>query len=162
MAALEKRRVLIADDEPSMRTTLADILVDHGLEVSTAEDGLSAVQMCQQQAYDVVLMDVRMPGINGVEAFRRIRQTLQDVRIILMSAYGDEDTKHELLREGAIAFLDKPLNLETVDFVGLYRQMVAQRMEEAMAEMKALSGKLFDHEILEIFIGKFSEENVDG
>jgi len=114
VSATEKRKVLIADDELSMRTTLADILVDSGFEVSTADDGLSAVEMCERDSYDVVLMDVRMPGIDGVEASRRIRQTLKSVRVILMSAYGEEDMKHEALREGAIAFLDKPLNLETV------------------------------------------------
>ena len=112
MTVLEKRRVLIADDERSMRTTLADILVDNGFEVSTAEDGLAAVEMCQRENYDVVLMDVRMPGIDGIEAYRRIRKTLANVRVILMSAYGEEDLKHEVLQEGAIAFLDKPLNLE--------------------------------------------------
>jgi len=114
MTAAKKRRVLIADDEPSMRTTLADILADNGFDVSTAENGLAAVAMCEQQEYDVVLMDVRMPGLDGVEAFRRIRQSLADVRVILMSAYGEEDLKHEALQAGAIAFLDKPLNLETV------------------------------------------------
>ncbi len=114
MTVIQKRRVLIADDEPSMRTTLADILVDNGFDVSTAQDGMAAVQMCQREAYDVVLMDVRMPGIDGVEAFRRIRQSLGDVRVILMSAYGEDDLKHQALQDGAIAFLDKPLNLETV------------------------------------------------
>jgi DNA-binding NtrC family response regulator len=111
---MQKKRVLIADDEPSMRTTLADILADNGFDVSTAENGEAAIEMCEQEAYDVVLMDVRMPGIDGVEAFRRIRQTLEGVSVILMSAFGDEDLKHDALRDGAIAFLDKPLKLETV------------------------------------------------
>ena len=97
-----------------MRTTLADILSDNGFVVKTAENGLSAVEMCQQEPYDVVLMDVRMPGIDGVEAFRRIRETLDDVHVILMSAYGEDDLKHQALQEGAMAFLDKPLNLDTV------------------------------------------------
>jgi len=111
---MKKKRVLIADDEPSMRTTLSDILADNGFEVSTAEDGHAAVEMCEREDYDVVLMDVRMPGIGGVEAFRRIRKSPSDVRVILMSAYGEDDLKHAALQDGAIAFLDKPLNLNTV------------------------------------------------
>ena len=61
-----KQRVLIADDEPSMRTTLADILQESGFDVAVAVDGESAVAMCEQQLYDVVLLDVRMPGMGGV------------------------------------------------------------------------------------------------
>ena len=110
MNVTEKKKVLIADDEPSMRTTLADILADNGCDVSTAENGLKAVKMCERDDYDVVLMDIRMPGdIDGVEAFRRIRQTRKNVNVILMSAYGRDELKHAALREGAIAFLDKPL-----------------------------------------------------
>lgn len=111
---MQKKRVLIADDELSMRTTLADILADNGFDVSTADNGEAAVEMCEQKAYDVVLMDVRMPGIDGVEAFRRIRRRSHGVSVILMSAFGDEDLKQQALRDGAIAFLDKPLKLETV------------------------------------------------
>lgn len=115
MDLTEKKKVLIADDEPGMRMTLTDILADNGCDVSTAENGLEAVKMCEREDYDVVLMDVRMPGgIDGVEAFRRIRQSRKSVNVILMSAYGKDELKHDALREGAIAFLDKPLNLDTV------------------------------------------------
>ena len=60
------KRILVVDDEANMRTTLADILGDEGYEIDTAVDGLSAVEMCEQKSYDVVLLDVRMPGIDAV------------------------------------------------------------------------------------------------
>jgi len=105
-------RVLIVDDEANMRRTLADILRNEGYEVTTAATGEEAVQRCSAADYDIVLMDVRMPGMDGVEAFRRIRRHQEGVRVILMSAYSLEDLKLAALDEGAIAFLAKPLDLE--------------------------------------------------
>ena len=111
-AAKETGRVLVVDDETNMRRTLADILRNEGYEVATAATGEEAVQRCSEADYDIVLMDVRMPGMDGVEAFRRIRRHQEGVRVILMSAYSMEDLKHAALDEGAIAFLTKPLDLD--------------------------------------------------
>jgi DNA-binding NtrC family response regulator len=110
--ATKAERVLIVDDETNMRRTLADILRDEGYEVTTAATGEEAVELCSRGNFGIVLMDVRMPGMDGVEAFRRIRRHQEGVRVILMSAYGLEDLKQAALDEGAVAFLSKPLNLE--------------------------------------------------
>lgn len=111
---MSKTSVLIVDDEKNMRTTLADILAEEGYEVFTAASGEEAVEFCKTQTFDVVLMDVRMPGINGVEAFRQIRRHQEGVRVILMSAYSMDELKEAALDEGAIAFLPKPLDVERV------------------------------------------------
>ena len=110
-------RVLVVDDEKNMRETLAEILSDEGYEVDVAGTGEEAVALCLKGNYRVVLMDVRMPGMDGVEAFRQIRRHQEGVRVILMSAYSVEALKEAALDEGAIAFLSKPLDLEKV--VGL-------------------------------------------
>jgi DNA-binding response OmpR family regulator len=115
------KRILVVDDETNMRATLADILSDEGYIIDTAVDGLSAVEMCGQQTYDVVLMDVRMPGIDGVEAFRRIRRLNESVRVVMMSAYSQNDLKRAVLDEGAVAFLSKPLDIENV--IGLIQDV---------------------------------------
>lgn len=107
-------KVLIVDDEPGMRVTLAEILEDEGYEVLTAASGEEAVARCAERSFDVVLMDVRMPGIDGVEAFRRIRRAKEQVRVILMSAYSVQDLRRLALEEGAVAFLPKPLDIEVV------------------------------------------------
>ena len=120
MESVEKR-ILVVDDETNMRATLADILGDEGYRIDTAADGLSAVKMCEQQNYDVVLLDVRMPGIDGVEAFRRIRRQDESIRIVMMSAYSMDDLKRAVLDEGAIAFLSKPLDIENV--IGLIQDV---------------------------------------
>lgn len=106
--------VLVVDDEKNMRATLASILNREGYSVTTAASGEEAVELCVAQDYDVVLMDVRMPGIDGVEAFRRIHQRNPGVRVIMMSAYSIEEMKDAALEEGVAAFLPKPLNVEHV------------------------------------------------
>ena len=104
--------ILIVDDHPGMCDTLKDILEDEDYQVSTAESGQEAIDLCQDQTFDVILMDVRMPGLNGVEAFRRIKTFSEGTRVIMMSAYSVEELKREALKEGAVAFLQKPLDIE--------------------------------------------------
>jgi len=107
-------RILVVDDERSMRVTLAAILRDEGYDVTTAATGEEAVTLCSQECFSVVLMDVRMPGIDGVEAFRKIRRHQQGVRVILMSAYSVDALRDAALDEGAIAMLPKPLDVDQV------------------------------------------------
>lgn len=106
--------ILIVDDHVSIQSTLKDILEDEGYEVVTASSGAEAIVQCQKRRFDVILMDVRMPDLNGVEAYRRIKTLSEGTRVIMMSAYSVEDLKREALKEGAIAFLQKPLDVELV------------------------------------------------
>ncbi|MDA0737501.1 MAG: response regulator [Nitrospirae bacterium] len=106
--------ILVVDDEKNMRLTLAAILEEEGYSVTEAATGDQAVERCEQQAFDVVLMDVHMPGLNGVDAFRKIRRHQEGIKVILMSAYVVDDLKRVALDEGAVAFLSKPLNLQRV------------------------------------------------
>lgn len=114
MTKIHPARILIVDDEPNMRLTLSAILRAEGYLIDTAENGLRAIEQCAQNHYDVILLDIRMPGVDGVTAFRQIRVHQSAVRVILMSAYGMDDLKQMALDEGAIAFLDKPLDIDKV------------------------------------------------
>jgi two-component system, NtrC family, response regulator HydG len=107
-------RILVVDDEKNLRFTLAEILQDEGYEAHEAATGEEAVTLCEEERFDVVLLDVRMPGMDGIEAFRRIRRHHETARIILMSAYTVDDLKRAALDEGAIAFLAKPLDIQQV------------------------------------------------
>ncbi len=97
-----------------MCQTLQDILETEGYTVFVANSGQEAIAICQRQHFDVIIMDVRMPDLNGVEAYRRIKTFAEDTRVIMMSAYSVEELKREALAEGAIAFLQKPLEVERV------------------------------------------------
>jgi CheY-like chemotaxis protein len=112
--ASRQAHVLVVDDQVNIRRTLQDIFVDEGLEVSTASTGEQAIGLCRRNDYDVVLMDVRLPGIDGVEAFREIRRFRSDARIVLMSAYSVDSLIEGALREGADAFVRKPAGADVV------------------------------------------------
>ena len=135
--------VLIVDDEKNMRKTLADILQSEGYEVATAATGEEAIDLCSKQGYDVVLLDVRMPGIGGVETFRRLRRHQEGVRVILMSAYGVDELKRAALDEGAIAFLAKPLQVEqVVKLIGEVRETAILVVEDDEQTAGPLSREL--------------------
>ena len=87
----EPIRVLVVDDERNMRATLMDILVDEGYQVDAVDSGEAAIEICQENFYNPILMDVRMPGMGGVEAFREISRRNRAARVILMSAYQMEE-----------------------------------------------------------------------
>lgn len=104
-------RLLVVDDDRSMVRTLSDILTLEGWEVSPAYSGEMAVRATREDRFDVVLMDVKMPGIDGVDALKEIRQSHPDIRVILMTAYSAPERIAEAERAGAVRVLSKPVNV---------------------------------------------------
>lgn len=106
--------VLIVDDDPGMVETLADVLQAKHYQVATAHSGEAAVAMARSAPCDAVLMDIVMPGLNGVEALKVIRAVAPRTKVILMTAY----SRHQLVEEGkaatAMAVMPKPLDLDEV------------------------------------------------
>jgi len=110
----EKAHVLIVDDDPGMRETLADILGNMGYGVDTAGDGYEAIEMIRKRTYGVALMDIRMPGINGVGTLKEVKRTSPSTRVIMMTAYSGEQDVQEALNEGACCVFYKPLDIDRV------------------------------------------------
>ncbi len=102
-------RVLLADDHPVVRRGLAALLgtLDELVVVGEAEDGAAAVREAQLTTPDVVLMDVRMPGMDGVEATRRIRAAVPEVAVLMLTMYDDDATVFTAMRAGAQGYLLK-------------------------------------------------------
>jgi CheY-like chemotaxis protein len=110
--------VLVVDDNEDLLDTLALILKRRGFNVETAANGLSAVDMFRRGAFDVTLMDVILPEINGVEAFRHIREIDPEARVILMTAYSEEDLIAVALQEGVYCVVHKPLRIDqTIEMI---------------------------------------------
>ena len=105
------RRILIVDDEEQMVKTLGDIVRLHGWEADGAFSGEEAVECVRKRDYSVVLMDVRMAGITGVEALKAMKAIRSGIRVILMTAYTATEILAEAEREGALRILSKPVAL---------------------------------------------------
>ena len=108
-------KILIIDDHPAIRTTMQDVMKNEGFETMIAESGQEAIDIYKSAYFDFVLMDMQMPDMKGVEAYRQmLNNNQQHAKFIFISAFSSpelEDEAHEL---GCIAFLQKPIRVEQV------------------------------------------------
>jgi two-component system response regulator HydG len=113
----EKTLILVVDDKFSDRETLKTILEDKGYRVTTAKDGTEAIEMVKSKHYDIIFLDVILPGIDGVETFERVKRIDPEVTVIMMTGYTAEDLVRKAVSEGAYTCIYKPFDMEKL--VGL-------------------------------------------
>jgi len=111
----KKLKILIVDDEDSLRETFGDILSMEGYEVALAKDGYEAIEKVKQQTFDLAFLDIKMPGINGVETFKEIKKINPNIIVFMMTAYSQKELIDEAKKEGAYACFSKPLELEKIE-----------------------------------------------
>lgn len=104
-------KILIVDDDKSIRRTLKDILEFEKYEVEEAEDGLTCLVKVKQDKFDVIILDIKMPKMDGMDAIDRLQEICPDVPVIMISGHGDIDTAVEAVKKGAFDFLSKPPDL---------------------------------------------------
>ncbi|MCL4500742.1 MAG: sigma-54 dependent transcriptional regulator [Deltaproteobacteria bacterium] len=109
---MDSKHLLIVDDEAGHRQMLRAYLEDEGFEVKEAADGLQSVAAVRNQAFDLVLLDLKMPGMDGLEVLREIRSISEALPIIMMTAYGTIESAVEAIKAGAQDFVAKPLDME--------------------------------------------------
>src|SRR6266496_4184044 len=102
--------ILVVDDEVDTCRNLSDILTDLGYGVDVAHDGLTALEMVRQKPYDVALLDLKMPGMDGLTLYREIKKLRSGTVAIVVTAYAGGDTKAEALAAGAWQVLSKPVD----------------------------------------------------
>ncbi len=110
----EKTSVLIVDDNKSLCRVLSYILNQKGYATTIASDGLEAIKLVEETSFDIILMDLRMPHMNGVEAFKEIKKLRPDAAVVMMTAYSVEELVQEALEEGAFGIVYKPLDTEKI------------------------------------------------
>jgi len=104
-------KILVIDDERSIRNTLKDVLEYEKYEVDLAEEGSSGIALFAQGSYDVVLCDIKMAKMDGIEVLQKLQEHSADVPVIMISGHGNIDTAVDAIRKGAFDFLEKPLDL---------------------------------------------------
>ncbi len=104
-------KILVIDDERSIRNTLKDILEYEKYEVDLAEDGNKGIEKVRSAEYDIVLCDIKMPGIDGIEVLERLTVLAPDTPVVMISGHGNIDTAVDSIKKGAFDYIEKPLDL---------------------------------------------------
>jgi signal transduction histidine kinase len=124
----DKINVLIADDEDSLRSTIAAWLGDEGFDVEQAGDGLEAIKKVQGKDFDIALLDIKMPGANGLEVLRFIKKNSNPTEVVMMTGMSDVSMAVEAMKLGAKEYLTKPVDLDQL--VPQLRSLIKKRDAE--------------------------------
>ncbi|NOZ57159.1 MAG: sigma-54-dependent Fis family transcriptional regulator, partial [Calditrichaeota bacterium] len=134
--------VLVVDDEPLTRELITRFLKREGIASDVAASGREALQMLQQHGYDVVLTDIQMPDISGIELYRRAKAFSPETAFIMVTGFSDTDTAVQALKLGAFDYLLKPLNLDELG-LSVRKALEKRRMErELQLYREALENKV--------------------
>jgi DNA-binding NtrC family response regulator len=128
-------KILVADDERHIVDGLQMLLADDGFEVDTATDGKKAWEMVSKGGYGVVLADLRMPEMDGLELFRRMRESGNPAEMIIITGSASVDTAVQAMRQGAYDYLEKPLNIERLKAL-LPKAVEAFRVKQANTQLE--------------------------
>jgi len=130
--------ILIVDDEPGVRSALTGVLKDEGYDVEAVESGEACLERLLRQAYDVVLLDIWLPGMDGLATLARMRERQIEAQVVIISGHGNIESAVRAIKMGAFDFVEKPLSLEKTVLV--VRNALRQRRLEA--ENQALRAKV--------------------
>jgi len=107
-------KVLLVDDEEEFVETLAERMRSRGMEVATSNSGGEALDLVGTEPYDVVVLDLQMPGMDGIEVLERIKQRQPDIQVVLLTGHATVEKGVEAMKQGALEFLEKPIDLSTL------------------------------------------------
>jgi two-component system, NtrC family, nitrogen regulation response regulator NtrX len=136
-----KPTILVVDDEPGVRTALSGVLRDEGYQVEAVESGEECLDRITRSAYDVILLDVWLPGADGLSTLARLRERQVDAQVVMISGHGNIESAVRAIKLGAFDFIEKPLALEKTMLV--VRNALRQRRLEA--ENRALRARVDRH-----------------
>jgi DNA-binding NtrC family response regulator len=130
---MDKKPVLVVDDEKNIRLTFSETMTQMGFDTRTASNGEEALTKMKGAEFALVLLDLRMPGMDGIEVLRRIRERYPKVRVIMITAHGTVESAVEAMKLGAVDFIQKSCTPDEI------RELVGKVMErEAIDESKVM------------------------
>ncbi|MBI4777102.1 MAG: sigma-54-dependent Fis family transcriptional regulator [Deltaproteobacteria bacterium] len=143
MAEPKDKTVLVVDDEPSHRVMIRAHLEDEGYEVIEAENGSAALAAVAEASPDLMVLDIRMPGISGIDVLREIRKQHHVLPVIMMTAFGTIESAVDALKAGALDYLQKPLDMEEL-LIKVDRALFFRNLEIENAQQKERLNQRFD------------------
>ncbi len=145
-----QKKILVVDDEKHVQRLLLEILKKEGYKVQTVGDGKQAIEKMEQTIFDLVLMDIRMPVMNGIEAFKILSGKYPDIPFIMMTAFASVDTAIETMKLGAFNYISKPFNNAEVR-LNVKRALAIRNMTDELQELRQ---KVQSHFSINSIIGK--------
>ena len=139
-------KILVIDDQQSIRKTLREILEYESFEVDEAEDGIKGMELFQKQNYDIILCDIKMPKMDGIEYLEKVMITGIDVPVVMISGHGNIDTAVEAIKKGAYDYIAKPIDLNRL----LVTIRNAMEKKSLVSETKQLKKKVSKSKTTEI------------
>ncbi len=146
---MSRGRILIVDDEANARTALANLLADDGYNTETAADGFKALPKLDEQHPDVLLTDLRMPGMDGLELIKRAKERDPEIEVLVMTAHGAVETAVAAMQLGAASYLTKPINVPELGIV-IERAMERRRLRRETSQLRE---RLADRDSLDNIVG---------
>src|SRR5450631_3413989 len=134
-------RILVADDEESMRWVLSKALKRKGFSVDLAHDGRQALSMIQDGSYDLAILDIKMPGMSGLDLLDRIREMKSDLLVVIMTAEASMKNAVEAMKRGAYDYITKPFDLDVIDAI----VEKVQRARQIAGQVSLLKNELKEH-----------------
>ena len=134
IARNQKFKILVADDEQVVRDLFENFLTKQGYEVFTAVDGLDALSKIRDNNFDMLLLDLKMPVLDGMELIKKIKELKKDLIMIVITGYATLDTAKEALRQGCFNYIAKPFNIIEVSSI-IKRAFDLRRLAEKKKEV---------------------------
>ncbi len=141
----EKPDILVVDDDMAHRTMLKALLGRWNYTITEADDGSTAIEKVKERSFDLILMDIRMVKVSGIEALDKIKAYNPSIPIIIMTAYSSLETAIETLKKGAYDYLTKPLDFDKLK-ITIYRAMEHIRLKEENQMLRETIGRQFDRQ----------------
>lgn len=129
---MSNSRILIVDDEKNLRLTMTMCLEPLGYEIGTADNGEDALRQLDNQEFDLILLDIRLPGMDGLDVLRRVVKQHPDILIVMVSAHGTVESAVEAMKLGAVDFIQKPFTPHELRTI-VQQVLDRQQLEETQA-----------------------------
>ncbi len=131
----DKNRVLVVDDEPGMRDFLEIMLRKDGYEVDTASDGAEAIDRIEQKMFDLAVVDIQMPVMNGIDVLQKINEKSPETTVIMITAYASHETAIDAMKLGAYDYITKPFKIDEIKLV-IKKSLEKKRLERENSRLK--------------------------
>ena len=137
-----KTRILLADDEQTFRMTFTKVLQEEGFDVDDFDNGLDAINAIKRNGYDIAILDIQMPGADGIKVLKEITKVSPNTRVIMITAYGTVEMAVEAIKFGASEYVMKPVIFEDV-LIKIKQQARYRRLQEENIQLKSDLGCIF-------------------